>query len=39
MPLIFAAGPVKINVPRGGLNFYIFYPAHLAVFWGLARLM
>ncbi len=39
LPLIFAAGHVKINVPRGQLGFYIYYPVHLAVIWGLVRLM
>ena len=39
LPLIFAAGQVKLNVPRGRLGFYVYYPAHLAVLWGLARLL
>jgi len=38
LPLIFAAGQVKLNVPRGRLWFYVYYPAHLAVLWALARL-
>ena len=33
LPLIFAAGQVKLNVPRGRLGFYVYYPAHLAVLW------
>ena len=39
LPLIFAAGHVKMNVTRGRLGFYVYYPAHLAVLWGLARLL
>ena len=39
LPLIFAASQVKINVPRGRLGFYAYYPAHLAVIWGAARLL
>ena len=39
LPLIFAAGHVKMNVPRGRLGFYFYYPAHLAVLWGLTRLL
>ena len=39
MPLIFAASQVKINVPRGRLGFYVYYPAHLAALWGLERLL
>ena len=39
LPLIFAAGQVKMNVPRGRLGFYVYYPAHLALLWGLARLL
>ena len=39
LPLIFAASQVKINVPRGRLGFYVYYPAHLAVLWALARLL
>jgi len=38
-PLIFAAGQVKLTVPRGRLGFYVYYPAHLAVLWVLARLL
>lgn len=38
LPLIFAAGQVRLNLPRGRLGFYLYYPAHLAVLWGLARL-
>ena len=37
-PLIFAAGHVKLNMPRGRFGFYVYYPVHLAVLWGLARL-
>ena len=37
LPLIFAAGRVKINVPRGRLHFYVYYPVHLAVLWVLTR--
>ena len=39
LPRIFAAGQVKINVPRGQLRFYLYYPAHLAVIWAVARLL
>ena len=39
LPIIFAAGQVKLNVPRGRLGFYVYYPVHLAVLWGLARLL
>jgi hypothetical protein len=39
MPLIFAARHVKIKLPRGRLGFYIYYPAHLAALWGLARML
>ena len=39
LPLIFAAGHVKINVRRSGLGFYVYYPAHMAVLWGVARLL
>jgi hypothetical protein len=38
LPLIFAAGQVRLNLPRGRLRFYVYYPAHLAVLWALARL-
>ena len=38
-PLIFAAGNVKMTVPRRRLGFDVFYPAHLAVLCGLARLL
>ncbi|MBX9848163.1 MAG: conjugal transfer protein TraX, partial [Rhodocyclaceae bacterium] len=37
LPLIFAASQVKINVQRGQLGFYVYYPTHLAVLWGLAQ--
>ena len=37
LPLIFAAGLVKRNVPRGRLRFYICYPEHLALLWALAQ--
>jgi hypothetical protein len=39
LALIFAAGKVTLNVPRGRLLFYVYYPAHLAVLWALAWLM
>lgn len=39
LPLIFAAGQVKINVPRGRLGFYVYYPAHLSVLWIVAHLL
>ena len=39
LPLIFAACHVKMTVTRGRLGFYIYYPAHLAVLWGPARLL
>ena len=39
LPLIFAAGQVNVNVPRGRLGFYVYYPVHLAVLWGVARLL
>ena len=38
LPLIFAAGQVNVNMPRGRLGFYVYYPAHQAVIWGVARL-
>ena len=37
--LIFAASQVTIDVPRGRLRFYVYYPAHLAVLWIVARLL
>ena len=37
VPELFAAGQVKLNVPRGPLSFYVYYPTHPAVFWGLAQ--
>jgi len=39
LPLIFAAGQVKMSLPRGRLTFYVYYPAHLAVLWIVARLL
>ena len=39
LPLIFAAGHVKMNVPRSRLGFYIYYPAHLVMLWGLVQLL
>ena len=39
LPLIFAAGQVRLNLPRGRLGFYVYYPAHLAAHWGLERLL
>ena len=38
LALIFAAGQVKIDVPRSRLGFYVYYPAYLAVLWVLARM-
>ena len=39
LPLVFAAGHVNVNAPRSRLGFYVYYPAHLAMLWGLARLL
>ena len=39
LPLIFAAPHVSLSVPRGRLGFYVYYPAHLVVLLGLARLL
>ena len=39
LPLIFAAGHVRLSVPRGRLGFYVYYPAHLAVLWGWAQML
>ena len=39
LPLIFAVGNVRLRVPRGRLGYSLYYPAHLAVLWGLARLL
>ena len=39
VPLIYAAAQVKMDLPRGRLAFYIYYPAHLAALWVLVRLM
>ncbi len=39
VPLISAARQVKLNVPRGRLGFYVYYPAHLVVLWAMARLL
>jgi hypothetical protein len=39
LPLIFAAGQVNVNVPRGRLGFYVYCPAHLAVLWIVAHLL
>jgi hypothetical protein len=39
IPLIFAGRHVKMNLPRGRLGFYVYYPAHLAVLWGLGQAM
>jgi hypothetical protein len=39
MPVIFVARHIRLNVPRGRLGFYVFYPAHLAVLWGLGQAM
>jgi hypothetical protein len=39
LPLILVPWQIKLNVPRGRLGFYVYYPAHLAVLWGLARIL
>ena len=39
LPLIFAAGQLQLTVPRGRLGFYVYYPVHLAVLWGLTWLL
>ena len=39
LPLVFAAGQLQLTVPRARLGFYVYYPVHLAVLWGLARLL
>lgn len=39
LPLIFPAGQVDLNVPRGRFGFYMYYPVHLAVIWGLSRML
>jgi hypothetical protein len=36
-PLIFAAPHVQLRFPRMKSVFYAYYPAHLAVLWGLSR--
>jgi hypothetical protein len=33
IPLVYAAQFVDLPVPRYRHVFYVFYPAHLAVFW------
>ena len=33
LPLIFAAGYVEENTPRGRLGFYVYYPVHIAALW------
>ena len=38
-PIIFAAGQVKMGLPRGRLGFYVYYPAHLALLWLVAHLL
>jgi hypothetical protein len=37
LPLIFAAGQVNMTMSRKSLSFYVYYPAHLAVLWGLTQ--
>jgi TraX protein len=39
LPLIFAARHIELMVPRSRLGFYLYYPVHLAVIWGVARLL
>lgn len=39
LPFIFTASHVNINFPRSRLGFYVYYPAHLAVLWGVAKLL
>ena len=39
LALIFSVGQIEMNLPRGRLGFYVYYPAHLALLWGLARLL
>jgi len=39
LPLIFAAGQIDLTMPRLRLGFYVYYPAHLAMLWALARLL
>ena len=39
LPLIFAATQAKIDLPRSRLGFYVYYPAHLVVLWGLSQVL
>ena len=39
LPLISAAGQVKMSLPRARLGFYVYYPAHLALLWSIAPLL
>jgi TraX protein len=39
VPLIFAARHIGMKVPRRRLGFYVYYPVHLTVIWGVARLL
>jgi hypothetical protein len=36
-PLIFAAPHLRLQIPRMKAVFYVYYPAHLALLWGLSR--
>lgn len=38
-PLIFAAPHVRLHLPRMKTVFYAYYPAHLAILWGLSQLL
>ena len=37
LPLVFVAAHIKLNIPRLGRVFYVYYPAHLVVLLVLAR--
>lgn len=37
LPAIFAAAHLPMRLPRLKLAFHVYYPAHLAVLWGLSR--
>lgn len=39
IPVIFAVGRISLEVPRLKWLFYAFYPAHLAGFWVLHRML
>lgn len=39
LPIIYAAAQVKFDMPRGRLGYYVYYPAHLAVLWGLSQVL